>query len=315
MSHRSLRNTGERQASKPWLVLAPAPVSTPSYGLDASLPAALGEAPAVVAPGQLGASQLQAYLQRLGLARVEPPSLPFLTRLQRRHLLRIPFENLDIFWGNPIPLDVQRAWSKVVEQRRGGFCYELNGLFGAALTTLGFRASLLSARVWRKAERAWGPHYDHLALLVRLPQPYLVDVGFGDSFRAPMPLGPEVRSDVSGAYRLVSGEWSDERVLEYSGGHGRWRPLYRVSLEPKPFEAFAEMNLWQQTSPGSPFVGRAVFTLARPWGRLTLTDQHAIESRRGRIHRVRLAPGELERRLRRLGVRGSLGPAARHLAA
>lgn len=283
--------------------------------LDASVPGVLAETPGASAPASLGRGQLQAYLERLGLARGEPPSLPFLTRLQRRHLLRVPFENLDIFWGNPIPLDVQRAWSKVVERRRGGFCYELNGLFAAALTTLGFRVSLHSARVWRKADRAWGPQYDHLALLVQLPQPYLVDVGFGDSFRAPMPLGPGVRSDVSGAYRLVSGEWSDERVLEYSSGHGHWRPLYRLSLEPRPFPAFAEMNLWQQTSPGSPFVGRAVFTLARPWGRLTLTDQHAIESRRGRIHRVRLAPGELERRLREHGVGGPLGPSARHFAA
>jgi N-hydroxyarylamine O-acetyltransferase len=288
-------------------------VSTPSHILDASRPVALPEPPAPVA--ELSPERLRAYLDRLGVGRVEPPSLPFLTRLQRRHLLRVPFENLDIFWGNPIPLDVQRAWSKVVEQRRGGFCYELNGLFGTALTALGFRVSLLSARVWRKAGRAWGPHYDHLALLVRLEQPYLVDVGFGDSFRSPMPLTSGIRSDVSGAYRLVSGEWADELVLQYSSGHGHWRPLFRVSLEPRPFQAFAEMNLWQQTSPASPFVGRAVFTLARPWGRLTLTDRHAIESRRGRIHRVRLQPGELERRLRRHGVRGPLGPLERTFAA
>ena len=288
-------------------------MSTPSHILDAPRPVAPPEPLAPV--GGLFPEQLRTYLARLGIGRIEAPSLPFLTRLQRRHLLRVPFENLDIFWGNPIPLDVQRAWSKVVEQRRGGFCYELNGLFAAALTALGFRVSLLSARVWRKAERAWGPQYDHLALLVHLEQPYLVDVGFGDSFRSPMPLTAGVRSDVSGAYRLVPGEWADERVLQYSSGHGHWRPLFRVSLEPQPFHAFSEMNLWQQTSPASPFLGRAVFTLARPWGRLTLTEGHAIESRRGRIHRVRLQPGELGRRLRRHGVRGPLGPMERTFAA
>lgn len=265
--------------------------------------------------GELGRPQLSAYLRRLGLERAEPPSLPFLTRLQRRHLLRVPFENLDIFWQRPFPLDVQRAWSKVVELRRGGFCYELNGLFASALSALGFRVALLSARVWRKAERGWGPEFDHLTLAVTLDQTYLVEVGFGDAFRAPMPLSTGVQSDVSGTYRLVEGEWPEELVLEHAV-RDHWRPLYRVSREPRRLQSFAPMNAWHQTSPASPFTGHAVFTLARPWGRLTLTDRNAIETRNGRVHRVRLRAGELERRLRRLyGVRGPLGPLAKTLAA
>src|SRR5277367_6077479 len=80
---------------------------------------------------ELRAAQVEAYLRRLGLERRERPSLPFLTKLQRRHLLRVPFENLDIFWGNPIPLDVQRAFRKVMESHHGGYCYELNALFAA----------------------------------------------------------------------------------------------------------------------------------------------------------------------------------------
>jgi len=264
---------------------------------------------------ELRPAQLAAYLQRLGLARAERPSLPFLTRLQRRHLLRVPFENLDIFWGRPIPLDVHRAWSKVVELRRGGFCYELNALFAAALSAMGFEVSLLSARVWRKHERTWGPDYDHLTLGVTLDQTYLVDVGFGDAFRAPMPLSAVVQSDVSGKYRLVAAEKADELVLEHAV-RDHWRSLFRVSREPRSLSSFAGMNAWHQTSAASPFTGHAVFTLARPWGRLTLTDRNAIETRRGRIHRLRLGNGELERRLRRLyGVRGPMGPAARTLAA
>ena len=268
-----------------------------------------------VPEAELRGAQVLAYLRRLGLERAERPSLPFLTRLQRRHLLRVPFENLDIFWGNPIALDVQRAFGKVMELRRGGFCYELNALFAAVLKTLGFQVSLLSARVWRKLERGWGPDFDHLALAVTLEQPYLVDVGYGDSFRAPMPLSTVVQSDVSGRYRLVRGEWQDELVLQHAV-RDNWRPLYRVSREPRTLVSFAGMNAWHQTSPTSPFTGHAVFTLARPWGRLTLTDRNAIESRRGRIHRQRLSPGEMEHRLRRLyGVRGPFGPSARTLAA
>jgi N-hydroxyarylamine O-acetyltransferase len=266
---------------------------------------------AVLTPGQV-----RGYLNRLGLDRTERPSLPFLTRLQRRHLLRVPFENLDIFWGNPIELDVQATWSKVVERRRGGFCFELNGLFGAALTAMGFQVSLLSARVWRRATRAWGPEFDHLTLAVKLEhQTYLVEVGFGDNFRAPMPLVPGQQSDVSGRYQLLQAEWQNELVLEHAA-RGHWRPLYRVDRAPQPLHAFAAMSLWHQTSPTSPFTGHALFSLARPWGRLTLTERHAIETRRERIHRIGLAPGELERRLRRLhGVRGSLGRVAGTLAA
>jgi N-hydroxyarylamine O-acetyltransferase len=264
---------------------------------------------------ELRPAQVLAYLRRLGLERAERPSLPFLTRLQRRHLLRVPFENLDIFWGRPFPLEVQRAYSKVVELRRGGFCYELNALFASALSALGFQVSLLSARVWRKADRSWGPEFDHLSLAVTLDQTYLVDVGFGDCFRGPMPLSTVVQSDVSGNYRLVQGEWPDELVLEHAV-RDHWRSLYRVSHEPKALQAFAGMNAWHQTSATSPFTGHAVFTLARPWGRVTLTNRNAIETRRGRIHRVRLKPGELEHRLKRLyGVRGPLGPAAQTLAA
>ncbi len=200
----------------------PSPASNP---FAANAP--LSPAPA----GELSPAQLAAYLRRLGLERAERPSLPFLTRLQRRHLLRVPFENLDIFWRRPFPLDVHRAWSKVVELRRGGFCYELNGLFACALSALGFRVSLLSARVWRKAERNWGPEFDHLTLAVTLDQTYLVEVGFGDAFRAPMPLSTGVQSDVSGRYRLVEGEWPDELVLEHAV-RDHWRPLYRVSRQP-----------------------------------------------------------------------------------
>lgn len=284
------------------------PSPTPDHSLSAVPLSPTPEA-------ELRPAQLKAYLLRMGLERVERPSLPFLTRLQRRHLLRVPFENLDIFWGRLFPLDVQRTWSKVVELRRGGYCYELNALFASALSALGFQVSMLSARVWRKSERAWGPEFDHLALAVTLDKTYLVDVGFGDCFRGPMPLSTVVQSDVSGTYRLVQGEWPDELVLEHAV-RDHWRPLYRVSRESRRLQSFAGMNSWHQTSEVSPFTGHAVFTLARPWGRVTLTNRNLIETRGGRVHRVRLKAGELEHRLRKLyGVRGPLGPAAQTLAA
>lgn len=239
----------------------------------------LAVAPLSPAPaGELSAAQLMAYLRRLGLERAEPPSLPFLTRLQRRHLLRVPFENLDIFWERPFPLDVQRAWSKVVELRRGGFCYELNGLFASALSALGFSVSLLSARVWHKSERSWGPEFDHLTLAVTLEQTYLVDGGFGDAFRAPMLLSPGRQSDVSGRYRLVEGEWPDELVLEHAVRE-HWRSLYRVSREPRALQSFAGMNSWHQSHPRR--LSRATPSSRWPGPGGASPSPSAISSRRG----------------------------------
>lgn len=130
-----------------------------------------------------------------------------------------------------------------------------------------------------KGDAQLGPEFDHLSLAVTLEQPYLVDVGFGDCFRAPMPLAKAVQSDVSGRYRLVQDESPAELVLEHAA-QKHWRPLYRVSREPRLLSSFAGMNAWQQTSPDSPFTGHAVFTLARPWG--ASPSPTGTSSRRGR---------------------------------
>ena len=255
----------------------------------------------------LGAAHLDALLNLLRV-RPGPPSVPLLIRLQRSFLRRVPFENLDIAWGIPLALDLAQAWSKVVERRRGGFCYELNTLFGWALQQLGFDVSLLSARVWRKAQRAWGPEFDHLALHVRVGEDdFLAEVGFGEAFRAPLPLPAGGTSDVSGAYRLVPAE--GDLQLQQSVNGGAWRPVYRLSLKPRTLSEFAGMFAWHQTSPDSPFTTHTVFTVARPWGRITLTDRYRMETRSGATSRRRFAhSGELLGELRqRFGVRGPLG--------
>src|SRR5215211_6629735 len=151
---------------------------------------------------------IHAYLNRIGYRGTLEPSAATLHALQRAHLLAVPFENLEIHLGRPIVLDQTALFDKIVRRRRGGFCYELNGLFAVLLRELGFEVTLLSAGVAR-ANGDFGPEYDHLTLLVECPlsvidsqlqpvvgdQPrttnygprtiWLVDVGFGDSFRAP----------------------------------------------------------------------------------------------------------------------------------
>ena len=281
------------------------------------LSASVLELPSVSRPALFGAAQgvdrlragrLTALLELLG-ARVERPSVPYLTRLQRSFLRTVPFENLDIAWGVPIQLDVALAWAKVVERRRGGFCYELNTLFGWALQRLGFDVSLLSARVWRKPERAWGPEFDHLALHVRVgSDDFLADVGFGEAFRAPLRLPTGHTSDVSGRYHLVRDE--ADLQLQHSVHRGPWRPVYRLSLRPRTLGEFAGMFAWHQTSPESPFTKHTVFTVARPWGRITVTDRYRMETRSGVTTRRRFGSGAewLGELRQRFGVRGPLGP-------
>src|SRR5216684_3858804 len=144
----------------------------------------------------------KAYLQRINHTSPLAPGAETLRLLQVAHLQIVPFENLSIHSGEPIVLDDEALFEKIVRRRRGGFCYELNGLFAALLRTLGFDVTMLSARV-ANAEGIFGPDFDHMTLLVTLTERWLVDVGFGDSFLEPLKLD-EHNDQVQGdrAYRI-----------------------------------------------------------------------------------------------------------------
>src|SRR3954447_25028309 len=105
--------------------------------------------------------EIDAYLKRIAYRGSREPTVETLRQLHRAHLLAVPFENLDIPLGNPIVLSVPSFYDKIVERRRGGFCYELNGLFAWLLEQLGFHVELLSAGVF--SGNRPGPEFDHLA--------------------------------------------------------------------------------------------------------------------------------------------------------
>ena len=127
----------------------------------------------------------KAYLERINYHGSLASTAETLRELQVAHLLAVPFENLSIHAKQPIVLEVEALYTKIVEHRRGGFCYEANGLFAALLRALGFEVTMLSAEV-ANAEGGFSPDFDHMALMVSLEQRWLVDVGFGDSFREPL---------------------------------------------------------------------------------------------------------------------------------
>jgi len=128
------------------------------------------------------------YLKRIEYTEPVKPDAQTLHGLQAAHMLHVPFENLDIRLKRPIRLDEQSLWNKIVTNKRGGFCYELNGLFAWLLKQIGFNVTYLNARVYDR-EGNLGIEFDHLTLLVQIPgrnERWLADVGFGDSFIIPL---------------------------------------------------------------------------------------------------------------------------------
>ena len=128
-----------------------------------------------------------AYLSRIGVNESDLTTDGATLRLlQRQHLLTIPFENLDIHWKRPIVLDTERFYRKIIEEKRSGFCYELNGLFNELLLDLGYTTRLVSARVFNPIKSEYGPEFDHMILVVTVGDAeYIADVGFGDFIAEP----------------------------------------------------------------------------------------------------------------------------------
>jgi N-hydroxyarylamine O-acetyltransferase len=230
---------------------------------------------------------VSAYLQRLNYTGPLKPTAETLRALHQAHLLAVPFENLDIHLGRAIVPDEDAFFRKIVERRRGGFCYELNGLFAALLRELGFEVTLLSARVAGE-NGAFGPEFAHLTLLVQLEERWLVDVGFGESFREPLRLDePGEQVQANGAYRLTQdGEirtyWARDETKD-------WHPQYCFTSQPRRLADFAEMCHYQQSSPQSHFTQKQVCSLATPAGRVTLRDFRLIITNHGQRQERELA--------------------------
>jgi N-hydroxyarylamine O-acetyltransferase len=216
---------------------------------------------------------IDAYLQRLNYSGSREPTAETLRGLQVAHLFTVPFENLSIHANEPIMLEDEALFNKIVERRRGGFCYEANGLFAALLRQLGFAVTMLSAEVANK-DGSFSQPFDHMCLLVRLEENWLVDVGFGDSFVEPLRLQESIEQ-IQGrlAYRLVADE--DYLVLLRRAEEG-WKPQYRFTLQGYQFADYEEMCRYHQTSPESHFTQGRLCSRATEQGRLTLSEMRFI---------------------------------------
>jgi N-hydroxyarylamine O-acetyltransferase len=163
----------------------------------------------------------------------------------------IPFENLDILLGRPIRLDLPSLDAKLVASRRGGYCFEQNTLFAAALGGIGFTVTPLAARV-RLGGRTDGAR-THMLLRVRAGErDWLADVGFGGGgLLEPMPIEPSGETR-QGSWRFRIVEDGQERVLQNAGPTG-WRDLYAFTTEPQLPVDFVVANHYTSTHPDSSF--------------------------------------------------------------
>ncbi|WP_174614627.1 arylamine N-acetyltransferase family protein [Virgibacillus ihumii] len=213
-----------------------------------------------------------AYLDRFHAEKRVDADLPYLAYLQMQHMLHVPFENLDVINQVPITLNREKFFDKIVNHYRGGFCYELNGLFIWLLQQLGYQAHLISGTVHQK-NGIWALANSHAAILVELDQSYLVDVGFGDSVRHPLPITGKSINDVSGKYRVIYNEQNElGPYLLQKNREGLWTNLYCFDIEENKLIDFTSMCNYNQTSPDSPFTQNLITTIATENGRITLSD-------------------------------------------
>jgi N-hydroxyarylamine O-acetyltransferase len=235
---------------------------------------------------------LPEYLERITYAGPVVPTTEVLRELHRAHMLSVPFENLDIALGRKIVCDEDAFIRKIVVGRRGGFCYELNGAFAGLLRTIGFKVTLLSARVPREDGTA-SPEFDHLTLRIDLDEPWLADVGFGDSFLEPIDLRSGAEGSHDGRrYRIV--DCGNSLRMERAERGGAWKGQYSFTLTPRSLADFAAMCHYHQTSPESPFTRKNVCSRATPDGRITVADGKLILTHDG-IREERLLASEGER--------------------
>lgn len=231
---------------------------------------------ATAGAARLSEEQIAAYLRRIGHPPVPRPGREELASLQDAHVRSVPFENLDIHLGVPLSLEIPDLFDKVVLRRRGGFCFELNGLFATLLGALGYTARLVEARALEE-DGGLGPRFDHARIIVVLDdEPWVVDVGTGASPRGPIRLSDE--DQVAGHVRHRVRRHDDRYRSERFDGEA-WAPGWIFDLVPRTLDEFGDRCHHHQTSPESHFTEKPLCTLVTDDGHLTLSDRMLIATR------------------------------------
>lgn len=235
-------------------------------------------------------AELDAYLNRIGVARPTAADAAALRELHRAHLVAVPFENLSIHLGEEIVLDEAALRAKIVAARRGGFCFEVNGAFASLLRALGYGVELLAGRVF--AGRRLSVPFSHLALRVAAADGsrWLADVGFGQHSQYPLALETTGdQQDPGGVFRIESTDEGDLEVLMNGA------PEYRLERRARELVEFEVGSWYHRTSPKSHFTRSLICSrLTEDGGRLTLSGRRLVTTDPAGVRTERrLAEGEV----------------------
>ncbi len=222
------------------------------------------------------------YLKRINVHSQVQPDLETFRFLHRQHLYAVPFENLDIHSGRKIILKKDMLLHKIIDEGRGGFCYELNGTFYELLTAVGFKVKRVSAGVCDDGKN-YSPDFDHMALIVSMNnEEYLADVGFGDSFVEPLKFKlDENQKDIRDYFKISKSKGDEYYILYRSPDGVNFIPQYRFTTVPRELNEFDEMCRYHQTSPESHFTQKVICSKANKSGRISLSNLKLIKTVNG----------------------------------
>ncbi|MCW8127220.1 arylamine N-acetyltransferase family protein [Microbulbifer halophilus] len=218
------------------------------------------------------AIDLDAYLRRIGFAGKPAADLETLEKVVGLHSRAIPFENLNPFLGLPVEIDLPSVERKLVEEERGGYCFEQNTLLQGALTQLDIPHVALAARIlWQQPEHAY-PAQSHMLLRADIKGiPYLVDVGVGGQTpTVPLRMDMEMPQHTSyGSYRIE--RRSDDFLLQMKA-RDKWWPIYSFDLRQPATEDYEIFNWYWAAHPKSPFINELTVARVTGSGRLSLLN-------------------------------------------
>ena len=228
------------------------------------------------------AMDIRGYLKRINFNGVVYTDLSTLDSLQQHHVFNIPFETLDIHNHIPIILRMDSLYQKVILDRRGGYCYELNTLFHRLLSLCSFKVQMIAGRLLHG--HGYGRDFEHMALIVELDgKKWLIDVGYGDFSLRPLAIAPgEIQSDGRTFYQIMEHITVDGQeymgVAKWNDSKQAFKIEYIFTLTPRNLHEFAAMNHFHQTSRESHFARSLIVSLPIPDGRISMINNKLIRT-------------------------------------
>jgi len=232
------------------------------------------------------------YLKRINFSTSPKNDLETLIALQNCHLKSIPFENLDIHYNNPIILDIENIYDKIVNRNRGGFCYELNGLFYFLLQQIGFEVKIISTQVYGKNGN-YSDDFDHMAVIANIAGlPYLIDVGFGKFSYNPLKI--ELDKEIKDKFGNFTFRQDGEYFIICEIENGVILPQYRFRQEERKLLDFENMCNFHQTNLNSHFKQNLVVSILTETGRNTLSKNQFKTTSNGQVKSVEFGEKDFE---------------------